>query len=376
VDGDIPYLLLTPGPLTTSKTVKQVMMRDYCTWDDDYHEIVTDIRGRLVQLAGGGDHYTSVLMQGSGTFAVEATLGSTIGPNGKLLVVDNGAYGNRIAQIARRLRIDSHVIEQSEVVPADLDRIDEALATDPAITHVALVHCETTTGLLNPAVEVGALARKHDKIYILDAMSSFCGVEMTIEQVGAHYLIASSNKCIQGVPGFGFVIAHRETFEQTKGFARSLSLDLFDQWNTMEVDHGKWRYTSPTHTVRAFAQAMNELNEEGGVAARSARYAENHRVLVEGMERIGFQTLVAPEAQSHIITSFLYPNDDRFSFRPFYDAMKARRFVLYPGKVSHADTFRIGTIGHVFPEDIRQLLDAVCEVAGQMGVFLGDGEIG
>ena len=368
MDDDIPYLLLTPGPLTTSKTVKQVMMQDYCTWDDDYNRIVSDIRGRLVRLGGGGDEYTAVLMQGSGTFVVEATLGSTIGPGGKVLVVNNGAYGNRIGQIVRRLGIDGLVIDQSEVVPADLGQMEEALATDPAITHVAMVHCETTTGLLNPAAAVGALARQYDKIYILDAMSSFGGVEMTLGEIGAHYLVSSANKCIQGVPGFGFVVAHRETFERTEGFARSLSLDLFDQWQTMEIDGGKWRYTSPTHTVRAFAQALNELDEEGGVAARSARYAQNHRLLVEGMERTGFRALIAPQHQSHVITAFLYPDDAKFSFRPFYEAMKARRFVLYPGKVSHADTFRIGTIGHVFPEDIRQLLGCVGEVVAELGI--------
>ncbi len=370
MDDNDHYLLLTPGPLTTSKTVKQAMMRDYCTWDDDYNRIVNDIRGRLVRLAGGDEKYTAVLMQGSGTFAVEATLGSTVGPTGKALVVDNGAYGKRIGQILRRLQIDQRIIEQSEVQPADLGRMEEALAADPAITHLAMVHCETTTGLLNPAAEAGALARKYGKIYILDAMSSFGGVEMTMPDAGAHYLVSSANKCIQGVPGFGFVLAHRETFESTEGFARSLSLDLFDQWQTMEAG-GKWRYTSPTHTVRAFAQALDELDLEGGVAARAARYRENHRLLVAGMEQIGFNALVDPQYQSHIITAFLYPRDTQFHFKTFYEAMKSRGFVLYPGKVSHADTFRIGTIGHVFPEDIRRLLHCVGEVVEELGIAIG-----
>ena len=343
-------------------------MRDYCTWDDDYNRIVTDVRNRLVRLAGGGDEYTSVLMQGSGTFSVEATLGSVIAPDGKVLVLDNGAYGHRMVEIAQRLRIDHVVIRQPEVHSADPARIEEVLTGDPAITHVAMVHCETTTGLLNPAAEVGRLARKHGVVYILDAMSSFGGVPMTMENVGAHYLVSSANKCIQGVPGFGFVIAHRRTFEKTEGWARSLSLDLFDQWRTMDSGGGKWRYTSPTHIVRAFVQALDELDEEGGVEVRAKRYAENHRLLVEGMERIGFRTLIAPEHQSHIITAFLCPEDPRFSFGAFYKAMKARRFVLYPGKVSHADTFRIGTIGHVFPDDVRQLIECVGQVVGELGV--------
>ncbi|MBN2295376.1 MAG: 2-aminoethylphosphonate--pyruvate transaminase [Pirellulales bacterium] len=367
MDNDIPYLLLTPGPLTTSRTVKQAMMRDYCTWDDDYNAIVSDVRRRLVALAGGGN-YTAVLMQGSGTFSVEATLGSVVPPDGKLLLVDNGAYGHRLVEIAERLNIDHVVVSLPEIQAADPSGIEETLAAEPGITHIAMVHCETTTGLLNPAAEVGKIARKHGATYILDAMSSFGGVPMTMEDVGAHYLISSANKCIQGVPGFGFVIAHRPTFEQTRGWARSLSLDLFDQWQTMESGGGKWRYTSPTHTVRAFVQALDELDEEGGIKARSKRYAENHRLLVEGMQRIGFRTLIAPEHQSHIITSFLYPDDAKFTFDAFYKAMKARRFVLYPGKISNADTFRIGNIGHVFPDDIRLLLKCVDEALEEMGV--------
>lgn len=372
MDNDIPYLLLTPGPLTTSKTVKQVMMRDYCTWDDDYNRIVSNVRRRLVGLAGGGDEYTSVLMQGSGTFAVEATLGSAVPPGGKLLLVENGAYGHRMVEIAERLRIDHAVISQPEIESVEVGRIDEILAGDAGITHMAMVHCETTTGLLNPAAEVGRIARKHGVVYILDAVSSFGGIPMTMENIGAHYLISSSNKCIQGVPGFGFVIAHRPTFEKTEGWARSLSLDLFDQWQTMESGGGKWRYTSPTHIVRAFVQALDELDKEGGVEVRAKRYAQNHRLLVDGMQRIGFRTLIAPEHQSHIITSFLYPDDRKFTFEAFYNAMKLRRFVLYPGKISHADTFRIGNIGHVFNDDIRRLIECVDEVVDELDLRMSD----
>lgn len=367
MDDDIPYLLLTPGPLTTSRTVKQAMLRDYCTWDDDYNGLVTRLRAELVQIAGGGDRHTAVLMQGSGTFSVEATIGSIIPPDGKLLAVNNGAYGKRIVDIARRLQIPLVEIQQSETEPADLQRIEQVLIADPAITHVAVVHCETTTGMLNPAAEVGRLARQHDKIFILDAMSSLGGIEFTIDQVGAQFVISSANKCLQGVPGFGLVVCDRAALERAKGLARSLSLDLYDQWREMEDKHGKWRYTSPTHTVRALVQAIEELHAEGGVPARARRYAENQRLLVEGMQQIGFRPLLVPRHMSPIITSFLYPDDPRFTFQAFYDALKRRRFVIYPGKVSQAETFRIGNIGHVFPDDIRQLLvavrDAVAELA-------------
>jgi len=370
MDDDIPYLLLTPGPLTTSRTVREAMLQDFCTWDDDYNGIVDEIRRELVRLAGGDDAWTAVLVQGSGTFAVEATVGSVIPPDGKLLVVNNGAYGARIAQIARRLGIACEEIAQPETEPADLARFERALASDPAITHAAIVHCETTTGMLNAASEAGRIAREHGKRFILDAMSSFGGIPMSVAETGADYLISSANKCIQGVPGFGFVIARRAALEETRGWARSLSLDLYDQWREMEDHGGKWRYTSPTHVVRAFRQALAELAAEGGIAARHARYSENQRRLVEGMEAVGFRALLPRAHQSPIITSFLYPDDPSFSFKAFYDALKRRRFVIYPGKVSQAQTFRIGTIGHVFPADIDDLLVAVRDAVAELGVRL------
>lgn len=364
MDSDIPYLLLTPGPLTTSRGVKQAMLRDYCTWDDDYKELVTRLRQRLVALATPepqSGRYTAVLMQGSGTFAIESVIGSALPPDGKLLVVNNGAYGQRMAQIAHRLRIPCVELRLEETEPADPDAIAAALAADPGVTHVALVHCETTTGLLNPAAEVGRRVKAAGRCFILDAMSSFGGIPMTIEELGADYLVTSANKCLQGVPGFGLVIADRQRLAATAGWARSLALDLHDQWHEMETGGGKWRYTSPTHVVRALVAALDELDTEGGVTARHARYSENHRLLVEGMESIGFQPLLPPELRGPIITSFLYPEAPGFSFQRLYDELKRRGFVIYPGKISRAATFRIGTIGHVFPDDMRRL---AAETAG------------
>ena len=227
MDDDIPYLLLTPGPLTTSRQVRQSMLQDYCTWDDDYNRIVTDIRGQLERLAGGGD-LTSVLMQGSGTFAVESTIGSAVPADGRVLVVNNGAYGNRIVQICRRLGIDVVELALPETVPVNPAELDQIIQNESGVTHLATVHCETTTGLLNPIEEIGRTAKRHGITYIIDAMSSFGGIPMTIESTAADFLVSSANKCIQGVPGFGFVIARRETMLATKGMARSLSLDLFD----------------------------------------------------------------------------------------------------------------------------------------------------
>jgi 2-aminoethylphosphonate-pyruvate transaminase len=308
-----------------------------------------------------------VLIQGSGTFGVEAALGSLVPPDGNILIINNGAYGMRMVDIAKRLCIAHTEIQVPETEPANLERIERSLTADPTITHLALVHCETTTGLLNPAAEVGRLARNYNKIYVVDAMSSFGGIPLTLEELGAHCLISSANKCIQGVPGFAFVVAQRSLLEQSRGWARSLSLDLYDQWREMEQNAGKWRYTSPTHVVAAFAQALAELDSEGGVTARFRRYSANHQHLLTGMEQLGFRTLLPRARQSPIITSFHYPSNPLFSFPVLYEALKVRRFVIYPGKVSSADTFRIGTIGHVFPEDYDRLTANVADVVRQHG---------
>ncbi len=361
MDDDIPYLLLTPGPLTTTRSVRKAMLRDYSTWDVDYNTLVNDVRRQLTQLASDSDEFTAVLMQGSGTFSVEATVGSVIPPDGSLLVVNNGAYGKRIKTIAERLQIATVEAAFPETEPPDVAVIDTLLQQHPEVTHVAMVHCETTTGMLNPAAEIGACVKQHGRRFILDAMSSFGGMAMSMESESADFLISSANKCIQGVPGFGFVIARQSELEQTKGWARSLSLDLYDQWREMQAGGGKWRYTSPTHTVRAFAQALEELEHEGGVTAREERYTSNQRRLVAGMRELGFETLLPDALHSPIITSFLFPTAS-FDFQQFYDRLKSRRFVIYPGKVTNADTFRIGTIGNVHPADIDELLNAIDEV--------------
>ncbi len=356
------YLLLTPGPLSTSPTVRAAMDRDWCTWDDDYNVgIVTPIRERLVQLATATEPeaYSCVLVQGSGTFAVEAMIGSVIPPEGKLLVLANGAYGDRLAKIAACLRIEHVVHDCGELVRPDLVKLAAELAADDAITHVVLVHNETTTGMMNPLAAIAAIVKAHGKLLLVDSMSAFGGVPLDIAELDIDYIVSSANKCIQGVPGFGFVIGRVEHLEKSKGWARSLSLDLYDQWQGMEKGRGKWRFTSPTHVVRAFYQALKELQEEGGVVARYARYCENQRRLVAGMEGLGFECVLPSEYHSPIITGFRDPQHMDYTFQTFYDRLKAQGFVIYPGKVTGVDSFRIGTIGHVFPKDIDRLIVAV-----------------
>jgi len=371
-ERDTQYLLLTPGPLSTTRSVREAMMQEYSTWDVDYNSLVQSVRSRLVRLAirddSNLDVYTAALTPGSGTFAVESVVGSVIPPDGKLLVINNGAYGARITTISRMLGIETVELGQAEIESTDLGQVEQMLAGDTAITHVAMVHCETTTGMLNPVEAVGAIVRRHGRVFILDAMSSFGGIPMSMESTGAHYLISSANKCIQGVPGFGFVVADRATLEVSEGWARSHSLDLFDQWREMESKGGKWRFTSPTHVVSAFDRALEELRAEGGVEARHARYVSNQKTMVDGMRALGFRTLIGDEVQSPIITSFYFPEGEKFAFQKFYDGLKQRGFVIYPGKVSHAQCFRIGSIGDVHPADMTELIGHVSEVLGEMGV--------
>lgn len=358
-----PYLLLTPGPLTTTDSVKRAMMSDWCTWDKDYNEgIVQVIRRQLVGIAASRpEDYTAVLMQGSGTFSVEAALGTVVRPADHLLVCANGAYGQRMGKIAKYYGLNCHVMAFDETEAVDPQRISAYLAAHAEVTHVSAVHCETTTGVLNPLSDIAKAVKGAGRTLIVDAMSSFGGIPVDLSALGIDLLISSANKCIQGVPGFGFVIARQSLLEQCEGVARSLSLDLYDQWRTMEAGHGKWRFTSPTHVVRAFMQALTELQEEGGVAARYARYCENHRTLVDGMRRLGYETLLPDEAQSPVITSFYYPAAD-FDFNGFYQQLKQRGFVIYPGKISQADTFRIGNIGDVHKADIERLLGTIAQI--------------
>ena len=355
-----PYLLLTPGPLSTSKTVKATMLRDWCTWDDDYNLIVQEIRAELVQLATkNAEAYTSVLMQGSGTFSVESVIGSVIPENGKLLVLVNGAYGQRIATIAKCLKINLLVLNSGDLKQPDVKQLEEVLENDHEITHVALVHCETTTGMLNPIDVIGQIVKKHGRIYIVDTMSSFGGIPIDMDELQIDFLISSANKCIQGVPGLGFVICKKALIEQTKGYARSLSLDLYSQWETMEKSNGKWRFTSPTHVVRAFRQALIELNEEGGIEKRFQRYSANQIRLVKGMKQLAFRPLLDQEFHSPIITTFISPDDPDFEFFKFYNLLKEKGFVIYPGKVTDFNCFRIGNIGEVTVDDIEKLLTAI-----------------
>ena len=357
----IQYKLLTPGPLTTTETVKREMLVDHCTWDDDYKQITQWIRKKLLELARVDEaEYTAVLMQGSGTFGVESVLTSVVGENDHLLIVANGSYGLRMREIAEHAKISWMVYETAYDEIPDASVIAAILKENPAISHVAMVHSETTSGILNDIEAVSRVVKAAGKTMIVDGMSSFGGIEIPVGEWGIDFIISSANKCIQGVPGFSFIICRRDALKKSRGKARSLSLDLYDQWKCMEAD-GKWRYTSPTHVVLAFAQAIRELEAEGGIAARYARYVRNNRILIEGFEKLGFRPYVGGEHQGPIITTFFYPENKNYDFQEMYTYIKERGYAIYPGKVTDGETFRVGSIGEIYPEDMEKL----CGILGE-----------
>jgi len=363
-------ILFTPGPLTTSRTVKQAMLRDLGSRDREFIGLVKEIRDKLVELGQGDpDEYTAVLMQGSGTFGLEAVVSSTVPPGGKLLVIINGAYGKRLAKIASVLKIDTIALEYPENTTPNLREIEETLKTDKKIACVCVVHCETTTGMVNPIEEIGELVTKSGATYFVDAMSSFGAVPIDLARCNIDYLVSSANKCIEGVPGFSFVLCKLSALQETAGYARSVSLDLLGQYQGFEKN-GQFRFTPPTHALVAFRQALAELELEGGVEGRAERYRRNYETLMAGMREMGFREYLKPEGQGYIITSFLYPDDPNFSFEKFYDGLNQKDYVIYPGKVSDADCFRIGNIGRIFEPDIRALLAAIRETVAEMGVRL------
>jgi 2-aminoethylphosphonate-pyruvate transaminase len=362
-------LLFTPGPLTTSLTVKQAMLHDAGSRDPQFIQVVRGIRDELLRLGGvsRAAGYEAVLMQGSGTFGVESVISSVVPRDGKLLVIVNGAYGERIVTMAGRHGISLVAHRSDEDQLPDLPALETALKTDAAITHVVAVHCETTTGILNPAEAIGRIVKQAGREFIVDAMSSFGAIPLNLAEAGVDYAISSANKCIEGVPGFAIVLARREALLKNEGQARTLSLDLLAQWRGLEKD-GQFRFTPPTHALLAFAQALQELRDEGGIAGRRARYRTNHAALLAGMKRLGFRPYLAPEVQSYIITTFHYPRDGRFGFEDFYQRLASKGFLIYPGKLTKLDCFRIGNVGRLYLKDVQSLLNGVELTLKEMGL--------
>lgn len=362
-----PYLL-TPGPLTTSFATKQAMLRDWGSWDDDFRAMTRDMRKRLLTLLGEGqEDFDCVPMQGSGTFAVEAMLASFVPHDGKALVLANGAYGKRSAQTLEYLGRDHVVLDKGDYLPPRGEEVARILADDPAITHVVAIHCETSSGILNPVEEISEATYAAGRKLLIDSMSAFGAIELKPSEIRYEALVSSANKCIEGVPGFGFVIARKSELEAARGRSHSLSLDVHAQWAHMEKT-GQWRFTPPTHVVAAFLEALRAHEAEGGVAGRGARYARNRDVMVEGMRGLGFETLLQDRWLSPIIVTFFCPADEKFDFERFYQLMKGRGFIIYPGKLTVVDSFRVGCIGQMDEHVMRQVVEAAAASLEEMGV--------
>lgn len=362
-------LLLTPGPLTTSLRTKQAMLHDWGSWDTAFNQLTHEVCQQLVAIVHGEQTHVCVPLQGSGTFSVEAALGTLVPKQGKVLVPNNGAYCARILRILGYLGRAGVDLPFAEDQAASPQAIEAALIADPQITHVAQVHCETGTGLLNPLPEIAAVVARQGRRLIVDAMSTLAAIDIDARSMPFDAVIAASGKCLEGVPGIGLVIARRSAIEQSAGNCHSLAMDLHDQWTYMQRTT-QWRFTPPTHVVVALHRALEQYHEEGGLAARSARYAGNCRALIDGMGRLGLAPFLRPDVQAPIIVTFCAPADANYDFKSFYERVRSKGFILYPGKLTEVDTFRIGCIGAIGTDDIRKVVDAIGATFDEMGVVL------
>lgn len=362
-----PYLL-TPGPLTTAFSVKEAMLRDWGSWDADFRAMTKSLCDQVLALAGAtGDDFVCVPMQGSGSYCVEAMMGTFVPRDGKVLVLANGAYGLRAAETLRYLGRAYTLIDKGDYMPPRGDEVGAALDADPSITHVIAIHCETSSGILNPVPEISEAVYARGRKLLIDSMSAFGAIDLDVSRVRYEAMVSSANKCIEGVPGFGFVIARKAEVEAAKGNSHSLALDVHAQWAYMQKT-GQWRYTPPTHVVAAFLEALRLHAAEGGVQGRGARYARNRDVMVAGMRDLGFETLLKDRWLSPIIVTFFCPADEKFVFSTFYDLMKSKGFIIYPGKLTVVDSFRVGCIGRMDEHVMRKVVQAAAEALAEMGV--------
>lgn len=363
-------VLLTPGPLTTSHQTKTAMLHDWGSRDQSFIDTNARIRQRLLEIANANGTHVCVPLQGSGTFIVEAALRTLIPAKGKALILVNGAYGSRMAKILD-YACRAYLIQKTpEDIPPCVNTLDKTLAADSNITHVLIVHCETTSGILNPIEDVARTVKKHARSLIIDAMSTFGAIKLNASAVYFDAVMASSNKCLEGVPGVGFALIRQTVLENCNGNAGSLCLDLYDQWRSMESNF-QWRFTPPTHVIAAFDAAIEQFDIEGGVTGRFQRYSENCRILIDGMNELGFETLLPSNLQAPIIVTFKMPADAAFDFDVFYNRVKECGYVLYPGKLTVVPSFRIGCIGHISAENMRAALRAIHKTLKQMGVSSG-----
>ena len=355
---DRDAILLTPGPLTTTLRTKLAMLRDWGSWDADFVAMTAELRRQLVAVLHGEDSHVVVPLQGSGTFSVEAAVATLVPRDGHLLVLDNGAYCKRLGKVATLMGRRTSIMSHAEDEAVSADALDAKLRADPSITHVGFIHCETGTGVLNPLQAVSDVCKRHGKGLIIDAMSSFAALPIDARVVTFDALVAASGKCLEGVPGMGFVFIRRAVLAGCENNSHSLAMDLFDQHAYMERT-GQWRFTPPTHVVAALHEALKQFVEEGGQPARLTRYADNCATLIDGMDGLGFKPFLPAALQAPIIVTFHAPAVSNYDFKTFYAAAKQRGFILYPGKLTQVETFRVGCIGAIGRNEMQQAVNAI-----------------
>ncbi|MEN9779694.1 MAG: hypothetical protein RL087_2051 [Pseudomonadota bacterium] len=367
---DRDKILLTPGPLTTTLRTKLAMLRDWGSWDSDFNAVTARVRKSLLDIVHGHDTHVVVPLQGSGTFSVEAAVATVVPREGHVLVLDNGAYCKRAAKLSQMMGRRCTVVGFADDQPVSAQVLDEKLKADASISHVVMIHCETGAGVLNPLQAVSDVCKAHGKGLIVDAMSSFAALPIDARQVQFDALIAASGKCLEGVPGMGFVFLRKAILDSCAGRSQSLAMDLHDQYVYMEKT-GQWRFTPPTHVVVALAEAIAQFEAEGGQSARLKRYEANCRTLIDGMAALGFKPFLAPAVQAPIIVTFHAPGDKRYDFKAFYAAARAHGFILYPGKLTQIETFRVGCIGAIGPDEMAQAVNAVRMALADLGIASG-----
>ena len=359
--------LLTPGPLTTSLSTKKAMLHDWGSRDTKFIDLNHSIRKSLVNLIDGQNLYQCVPMQGSGTFAVEAMISSLTSKDSKILILINGAYGERMKKMCSYLNRDCIDYTVEEHKTHSIKEIEKIINSNNDLTHVFAVYCETTSGILNPIEKIASLVEKKNLSFFVDAMSAFGALPISSKKIKFDAIAASSNKCLEGVPGVGFILVKNNIIKKAKGNCHSLSLDLYDQWQAMEKNK-QWRFTPPTHVLAAFYQAIKEHTKEGGVKGRLHRYSNNCRIICDGMKKLGFKQLLPNELQAPIIITFMQPKNSNFNFEEFYNALSKKNFLIYPGKLTVADTFRIGCIGNLRENDMHSAIKAIKEVLTELQI--------
>jgi 2-aminoethylphosphonate-pyruvate transaminase len=364
---DRDKILLTPGPLTTTLRTKLAMLKDWGSWDADFNAVTASLCRSLLAIIHGHDSHVLVPLQGSGTFSVEAAVATLVPRDGHVLVLDNGAYCKRAARLTTLMGRRCTVLGFDEAKQVDPAALAQTLTTDATITHVVLIHCETGTGVLNPLQGVADVCERHGKGLIVDAMSSFGAIEIDARKTRFDALIAASGKCLEGVPGMGFVFVRKAVLETCAGRSQSLAMDLHDQYVYMEKTT-QWRFTPPTHVVVALHEALKQFEEEGGQPQRLARYSNNYRTLIAGMGKLGFKPFLDPAIQAPIIVTFHAPADPKYDFKTFYATARARGFLLYPGKLTQLETFRVGCIGAIGPLEMEQAVHAMALALQDMGI--------